>query len=162
VAYDVEHWSDFFVGAAGASAALTGLVFVAVSINLEAILAYEGLPERAFETVVMLLSVVVVSLVGLVPGQSTTALGAEILGVMAAFDLGLVILLRRSLPALQRRRWIVSRIAVTIPGVLAMTIGGASVLATSGGGLYWVFAGSVLALCAGVLNAWVLLIEIRR
>lgn len=160
--YDVEHWSDFFVGAAGASAALAGLVFVAVSINVEAILAYAGLPERAFETVVTLLGVVVVSLVALVPGQSTTALGLELLGVALVFGLLIVTLLRRSLPHRDRPAWLASRLAVVTPGPLAMTIGGVSVLTETGGGLYWIFAGVVLSLVAGVLNAWVLLIEIRR
>lgn len=32
-AYDATAWTDLFVAAAGASAALAGLVFVAVSIN---------------------------------------------------------------------------------------------------------------------------------
>ena len=55
-AYDPEAWSDLFVAAAGASAALAGLVFVAVSINIERILQYEGLPERALQTVLLLLA----------------------------------------------------------------------------------------------------------
>jgi hypothetical protein len=37
-AYDPSEWADFFVASAGASAALTGLVFVAVSINIDRIL----------------------------------------------------------------------------------------------------------------------------
>ena len=79
-AYDVGEWTDFFVASAGASAALAGLVFVAVSINVESILRYEGLPQRALATV-LLLSVVLISLIGLIPGQSRTALAAELLGV---------------------------------------------------------------------------------
>jgi hypothetical protein len=46
-AYDPSEWTDLFVATAGASAALAGLVFVAVSINLERILSFRGLPERA-------------------------------------------------------------------------------------------------------------------
>jgi hypothetical protein len=41
-------------------------------------------------------------------------------------------------------------------------IGAVSILAESGGGLYWVVAGIVLAIAASVANAWVLLVEILR
>ena len=37
-AYDPSEWSELFVATAGASAALAGLVFVAVSINIERII----------------------------------------------------------------------------------------------------------------------------
>src|SRR5215210_848044 len=88
-AYTASEWGDFFVASAGASAALTGLVFVAVSINIERILRYPGLPERALETVLLLPGVVVVSLLGLVPGQSRTALGAELLAEGIACSAGI-------------------------------------------------------------------------
>jgi len=97
-AYDVSEWTDLFVASAGASAALAGLVFVAVSINVDRILKFEGLPERALETVLMLLIVVLVSIVGLIPGQSTTALGAEVLALGLGFGFKIVQLARRSLP----------------------------------------------------------------
>jgi hypothetical protein len=46
-AYSASEWGDLFVATAGASAALAGLVFVAVSINIERILEFNDLPERA-------------------------------------------------------------------------------------------------------------------
>jgi hypothetical protein len=53
---------------------------VAISINLERILQGTGLPGRAGEAIVLLVAVLVVSTRGLVPGQSPTVLGAELLG----------------------------------------------------------------------------------
>jgi hypothetical protein len=38
--YDPAEWHDFAVAAAGAAAALTGLPFVAISINLDRILQF--------------------------------------------------------------------------------------------------------------------------
>ena len=48
-AYDPGAWTDLFVATVGATAALTGLIFVGVSINLTRITAFKGLPERALE-----------------------------------------------------------------------------------------------------------------
>src|ERR1700749_3874310 len=77
-AFTPAEWHDFFVGTIGASAALTGLLFVAISINLEQILKYPQLPGRAAATLGMLVSALVVSGFGLAPGQSIRALGIEI------------------------------------------------------------------------------------
>lgn len=164
VAYDPSAWSDLFVATAGASAALLGLLFVAVSINLERILKYEGLPERALETLLLLLGVLVVSIVGLIPGQSTIALGLELL-VFSASVAGVVL----RLPATRAEdtgeeplHWRISRIGVRLMGTAPLVIGGFSVLVEAGGGLYWVAAGIALAIIGAVANAWVLLVEILR
>lgn len=73
-AYSAAEWESLFVAEAGASAALAGLLFVALSINLERILKGSGLPGRAGEAIVLLLTVLVVSTFGLVPGQSPRVL----------------------------------------------------------------------------------------
>jgi modulator of FtsH protease len=164
VAYDPEQWSDLFVAVAGASAALLGLLFVAVSINLEQILNYEGLPERALETLLLLLGVLVVSIVGLIPAQSRTALGLELLVVSLLIA---VVVLR--LPASrdeetgeEPRQWKAGRLTVRLMGTVPLLIGALSILFEAGGGLYWIAAGVVLAICGAVTNAWVLLVEILR
>lgn len=162
-AYDPSEWSDLYVAAAGASAALAGLLFVAVSINLDRILEFPGLPERALETLALLLGVLVVCIVGLIPGQGNVALGVELLAVSLALA-ALVFRLPTAYtgpeevpPAYLWSRWIV-RLTATVPFV----VGGVSVIAEGGGGLYWVVAGIVFAVVGAVANAWVLLVEILR
>ncbi|MBK5219520.1 MAG: hypothetical protein JJE35_07025 [Thermoleophilia bacterium] len=58
--------------------------------------------------------------------------------------------------------WVVSRWALRGIGTVPFLIGAVSVIAGSGGGLYWVVVGIVLAIVAAVANAWVLLVEILR
>jgi hypothetical protein len=163
-AYEVSDWADLFVATAGASAALAGLVFVAISINIERILKFKGLPERGLETVLLLVGVLIVSVVGLIPGQGHVALGAELLGVTLACGL---VLLR--LPTIERppsepesSAWMAMRWGVRLSGTILLVIGSISTLVAAGGGLYWIVAGIVFAVVGAVINAWVLLVEILR
>jgi hypothetical protein len=59
--YELEEWGEFAVASAGAAAVLAGLVFIAVSINLERVVVVRGLPGRAGESVVMFLGALVMS-----------------------------------------------------------------------------------------------------
>jgi hypothetical protein len=163
-AYDPEQWHDLFVATAGASAALLGLLFVAVSINLERILAYEGLPERALETLLLLLGVLIVGIVGLIPAESTVALGLELFLIAVLIA---AIIFRLPAPRAEETgkepgSWRLSRIGVRLMGTVPLVVGGLSVLFEVGGGLYWIVAGIILAIVGAVANAWVLLVEILR
>ena len=162
--YDPSPWHDFGVAAAGSSAALAGLVFVAVSINLDRILTYPWLPDRVGETVVLLVAVLVESLLLLAPGQSRAALGAELMTIGAAAWAAVTathLRLRRhptyTTQAQRRVRVVVGQLA-SLPALVA----GVSLLVHAGGGLYWMFAGITLSVLAAASNAWVLLIEIAR
>jgi hypothetical protein len=160
-AYDPSEWSDLFVAAAGASAALAGLLFVAVSINVDRIIRLPGVPERAMQALMQLILLVVVSLLMLAPGQSPEALGIEAL-IAGLFGVALSL------------KWIgdsedpdvqspsVVRRAVAMTGTVPLVIGGISLIAESGGGLYWILAGVALGTIGAVVNAWVLLVEILR
>jgi modulator of FtsH protease len=162
-AFEISDWKDLFVATAGASAALAGLVFVALSINIDRILSNEGLPERALQTVLLLLSVVLVSIIALIPGQSRVALGVELLVEALVFGAVIAILFRRSLPpSSSPRSWRLSRQIVMATGTVPLIIGGASVLAHTGGGLYWTVGGIIFAIAGAVMNAWVLMVEILR
>jgi len=163
-AYDPSEWSDLFVASAGASAALLGLLFVAVSINLERILKYQGLPGRALEALMQLTCVLIVSLAGLVPGQSHVALGFELLLVTAV--IAAIILRQPIIVADETGRepvsWKVSRWTVRLAGLVPIGVAGISLVVEAGGGLYWLAAGIVLAIAAAIAGAWVLLVEILR
>ena len=138
-------------------------MFVAVSINVDRILKLGGIPERALETVLLLLSVVLVSIAGLIPGQSETALGVEFLALGLVLGGVIARLERRSLPkSPQPPSQVLLRLFLLVAATLPMIVGGASLLADSGGGLYWIVAGIAFAIAGAVGNAWVLLIEILR
>jgi modulator of FtsH protease len=162
-AYDPEQWTDLFVAVAGAGAALAGLVFVAVSINIQRILGEKGLPSRALETVLTLLVVVLVAITGLIPGQSNTALGIELLTISILFG-GTVARLSLNVrpPPGAPRSWLFGRIMVQAAAVVPMLVGSISLLVEGGGGLYWIVAAIVFGITGAVINAWVLLVEILR
>ena len=163
IPYDASEWSELFVASAGASAALAGLVFVAVSINVEQIMGFESLPERALETVLLLLSVLLISIIGLIPGQGHAALGGELLGEGLLLGAVIARLSTRGLPqGPKARSRKLGRLVVRATGTLPMIVGGVSVLFEAGGGLYWTAGGILCATAGAVANAWVLLIEIRR
>ncbi|WP_432478773.1 hypothetical protein [Nocardioides sp. GXQ0305] len=161
--YHAEAWSDFGVAVAGAAAALTGLLFVAVSINLERILQYPRLPARAAATLGTLVVVLAIALFTLVPGQGRSALGVET--VVASGALATLILVSH-LPMKRAPgdplHWFLFPIAILLAPALLLLLGGVSLVLGTGGGLYWVLAGVVAAFIACTLNAWVLLIEIQR
>lgn len=162
-AYDPSQWSDLFVATAGASAALAGLVFVAVSINIERILKFPELPKRALETVMLLLLVLLISIMGLIPEQGHVALGLELLAFGLAFGGAIA-----SMPAGEGRGapdttlWLFSRWGLRALAIMPLVLGGLTLLIEAGGGLYWVVWGIVFALLGAVGNAWVLLVEILR
>ena len=85
-AYSTSNWAPVFAAIAGASAALTGLLFVALSINLGKVIAGQGLIGRAVEVLVLLTSVLIVSTLLLMPDQPRDGAAAEILpmGILVA------------------------------------------------------------------------------
>src|SRR5271155_1582581 len=160
--YAPADWHEFFVAAAGSSAALLGLLFVAISINLEQILKHRHLPGKAAGTLGVLLSVLVACSFGLAPGQSNRALGVEILatGAVVATQAIWVSVGKRSQG--DPLSWTLGNLPILLSPALGFVGGGCSLLAGSGGGLYWILAGTVLTFVAASLNAWVLLVEILR
>jgi hypothetical protein len=160
----ITDWHDFFVAQTGAFAALTGLVFVALSINLKQILSSPGLPGRAGEAVTVLVEPVLIGLVCLLPLQSVRALGAELLVIAVAGWVVVSTILVTARRALRARplHQVVIRIVLVQSATLLIVVAAAVLLTGRVSGLYWVAAGTGVCLVVGLTNAWVLLIEILR
>jgi modulator of FtsH protease len=157
-------WGNFFVAEVGASAALSGLVVVAISINLARILSVPQLPGRAAEALIVLVGVLALTSAALVPNQPITLFGAETLAIgLVMFLVPLVIQWRAVTPPSDVPLWR-RYVRVVINAVASLPIVAAGVMLGLGSdaGLYAVAAGVIFSLMAGVFSAWVLLIEILR
>jgi hypothetical protein len=161
--YSIAAWKDFFVAVGGASAALAGLLFVGLSINLELIVSTLGIADRAGETLIFLGGVLVSALLGLVP-QPAAAFGFELLFVAS---LVWCVATHTYVRALRLRLYDTPyhgflRVVFAQAATLPLVIGAASFLLRRGGGLYWLAPGLILPLVVSMFNAWVLLVEIMR
>lgn len=160
---DLADWSELFVATAGAAAALAGLIIVAMSVNIETIVSEPSLPSRAGATIASLILVVVVTIAGLIPEIGSGAMGWVTLAfslVALGFALDSAIRLAR-LPGQPELARLVKGAVMIVP--LAGFVTGAVILITGdGAGMYFVAAGILLVFVSSVLNAWVLLVEVRR
>ncbi len=157
-------WANFFVAEVGATAALSGLVIVAISINLQRILSFPQLPGRAAEMLIMLVGALFASSFALMPGQPLNVLGGEMLGAGLLMTAPPIAIQAQQIPVLksQPMTWWLWRFVIALCGGVPVLIGGGYLLAGASSGLYWVAAGIMLTLAATVWNAWVLLVEILR
>jgi hypothetical protein len=161
--YSADAWHDFAMAVAGASAALAGLLFVAVSINLTRILSFPKLPSRAGQTLIMLVTPLIISVLILIP-QDPDALGAELLAGAAVLVLPLARLNGPSTRTEEERLngYLLTRVGPAAIVVAFLAVAGATLVAGVGGGLYWFAPVVLVAIVAGLGNAWVLLVEILR
>jgi hypothetical protein len=58
--------------------------------------------------------------------------------------------------------WIVARVSPAVVSCGCLVAAGATLLARAAGGLYWPVPGVLAALIFGLVNTWVLLVEILR
>jgi hypothetical protein len=155
----MREWSDFFTAEVGASAALAGLLFVAVSINLGQILKFPHLPTRALEALATLLCVLVISTFALVPGQTALVHGLEMGGTgLLTWGIQTVALTRTRESGYETfLRYFFNQVPP-----LPFVVGGILLALGYPSGIYWVVPGTLLCILSGVYCAWVLLVEIQR
>jgi hypothetical protein len=164
VAYSAAGWSDFGAAVATAAAALAGLLFIAVSINLRQILDYPNLPGRAAQTLILLATPLVTAIMLLVPGQPRLALGLELLATGLVVGTAQFVIDARAGRSDQETTttWIISRVTPAVVNCGCLVVAGVTLLAQAGGGLYWLVPSVLAAVIFGLANVWVLLVEILR
>jgi hypothetical protein len=160
----VSGWENFFTAQVGASAALLGLLFVSISINLTRILSYPTLPGRAFGALMVLLVVLIISSLLLVPQQPMALIGAEILVIgaiawvgIARIDIGVLTSARSDY---KRRIW--GLVVLNQAGLILYIASGVVTLSAGKVGLYLLVPAIIASFVKAALDAWVLLIEINR
>ncbi|MDR3711404.1 MAG: hypothetical protein P4L51_01210 [Puia sp.] len=157
-------WANYFLSTAGGAAALTGLIFVSVSLNLKRILSINHLPARALGSLVLLANILIVSSLCLIPGQSLAVLGIEV----SLFGVTIWIVLTRMDIVMYKttiqeykihyiRNLVYSQLAA-VPYLVA----GGCLLGKSAAGFYWLVAGITFSFIKSLTDAWVLLVEINR
>ncbi len=157
-------WKDFCVAVSGAASALAGLVFVALSINLTKIIASPGLPSRAGETLIVLSAALLTSLMLAMPPQPDLALGLE-LAVVGG--LGWLVPAWFQAQTIRKHTYVsglqlAGRMFLHATSMLAIVAAGLMLAIGASGAAYWLAAGVLIALVVGLLNAWILLVEIER
>jgi hypothetical protein len=161
-------WHDFYLTAGAAAAALIGLLFVGISINLDEFTTDAGtgirvLGEQAFANFVFVL---VISLMVLIPDQDQTSLTLQlaIVGVLGTFRVlrrGIK-LGRRSADRFGGWRYVIRRLGLA-------TLASVGVIGVAGliqrnpiSAFYWLVGVILIYLTSAADSAWDLLIEVGR
>ncbi len=150
-ANDPSAWQNFYVMMGGANAALTGLVFVALSIHLREVLEHPILKPRAVVALTVLTTQIVIAAIVLIP-QSSQLTGLEIFGVNAAF---LAVDLRQRFSLVLSPTRFLS-LAIRIVYIYASV----SLIVGIGGGFYVLAFAVIVTLGRTMANAWALLIAL--
>jgi modulator of FtsH protease len=176
----LEDWANFAVITGSAAGALTGLLFVAVSLNRDRIVGHAGLRAEAGQTLGLFILALLLTVILVIPGMSATTLGVVLVAVSLVAGAVLSLIDRHQqrpdrgksrgrppardggrakfsdLSAEDQLYRLLDVVSPNLFSVLCVTIAGCLQLA-GGDGLYWLAAAVLVALGGGVVNAWLFL-----
>jgi hypothetical protein len=159
-AYDVSAWHEFATALAGASAALTGLVLVAMSIRLREVLAEPIHRLRAESAFVSLLAVLGLALVALFAGISRQAYGAVVVAVALVRLVHIARDARVFVGEPGSEGWLM--LAAHVVSSVAELWGGIGLLTRSGGGMYVLAAGLLIHGGIALRVVWFIFVSISE
>jgi modulator of FtsH protease len=155
-AFDVAPWRDLAVMLGGAAAALTGLVFVAASIQLKTLSQDASLRKRATSCLIVLFTVVAGSAAVLAP-QSARIIGAEFL-VIVLISAAITVPGFREM-ARRGDRFARLPLLVALPTIFFGILGSVSLLLERGYGFYVAIPCLVISLGVTLALAWDVLLQ---
>jgi hypothetical protein len=158
----VPGWDTFAVVIGGAAGALIGLLFISVSIRIDVISASPDFRNRGAATLSLFVTVLLVAIVLVIPGQDAWQLGAELL-VLALTLGGMLSWLNRRASAHPSGLPISQILATVSPDAITtvlLALAGVLLLAGVDDGIYVVIPAAIAAIVGGEASAWLFLIRI--
>jgi hypothetical protein len=147
-------WQDFAEMIGGASGALTGLLFVAVSLNASQIGEHEGLRASAAQTLVLFITPLTMAAALLTPRQPSWVAGTELIAIGAVASWILLTLKRGLADDELRLLSLFDRRATNVLVMLLFVASGVALICGANAGLYLLLPAALVAFISGVLNAW--------
>jgi len=160
----IESWDSFFVAETAAAAALLGLLFVSISINIKEFVSAGGLADRALSALALLLAMLIIGLVLAMPGQPVAVMGFETIigGIIAAVMTTCFGWRGLRLSDAEYRGNFIRNIVTNLGALAPVVIGGCLILGGGEAGFYFVAAGMCLSIVKAVTEGWIFLVEINR
>jgi hypothetical protein len=156
--FPANQWHDYFMTVGGGAAALTGLVFVAMTLHLDEIINNPVHRHRARTILAGLTAVFIRCALVLMGGQNAQAVAVELIAVLAVVE----VLLYRSIR--QAARDADNRVLLRAIGSFACLVleqvGALILFFGSAWGLYVVALGMMSSFIFMVTGAWLLLVGV--
>jgi len=157
-------WDSYFTTIAEASATLTGLIFIGLSLNLQKILASKQLPARALGSLILMAYILLISSFCLIPQQSIFMLGVEALtsSIIVWVNITRMDILMHNEAVKKYKRHYFQNLIFSQLALLPYLVAGVFLVSGSANGFYWLIPGITISIIKALTDSWVLLVEINR
>jgi hypothetical protein len=161
--YDAAAWHDYFMMVGGGAAALTGLVFVAMSLHLDQIALNPAHRHRARTVLTGLTAVFIRCALVLMGKQSGQAVALELIVVLIGVEFVLYRSIRQALAAADPSdRALLLRTVGSFTCLVIEQVGALALFFGNAGGLYVVGIGMMSSFVFMVTGAWLLIVGVGR
>lgn len=154
----LANWHDYFVMVGGGSAALTGLVFVALTLHLEEVTSDPVHRHRARTILTGFSAVFIRCALALMGGQGLQAVAVELFGVLVVVEAILYRSIRQAMTA--GDQWVLMRTLGSFACLIIEQVGALILLFGNPTGLYVVGIGMMSSFIFMITGAWLLLVGV--